>query len=79
MPLKQAPHLYREDTQYRIERSNKAFPVLLSIKRMLRNDGHWPAFETGHESLIDEYNDVVRLSFMGFPEDWKEVLTKKNF
>ena len=75
MPLKQSPHLYPEHKKYRAGGINKVFPALLSIKRMLNNDTRWQSFETQLETLIDEYSDVVRLSFMGFPEDWKEVLS----
>lgn len=77
MPLKQIPHLYPEYQKYRTGTLNKVFPALLSIKRMLNSDDRWNAFEIQLESLIDEYGDVVKLSFMGFSKEWKEVLSKK--
>ena len=77
MPLKQTPHLYPEYQKYRTGTLNKVFPALLSIKRMLNSDDRWNAFEIQLESLIDEYGDVVKLSFMGFSKEWKEVLSKK--
>lgn len=77
MPLKQTPHLYPEYQKYRIGTLNKVFPALLCIKRMLNSDERWCSFETQLEALIDEYSDVVRLSFMGFPKEWKEILSKK--
>lgn len=77
MPLKQTPHLYPEYQKYRVGTLNKVFPALLAIKRMLNSDERWNAFEIQLEALIDEYSDVVRLSFMGFPKEWKEVLSKR--
>lgn len=77
MPLKQTPHLYPEYQKYRVGTINKVFPALLAIKRMLNYDERWNAFEIQLEALIDEYSDVVRLSFMGFPKEWREVLSKK--
>lgn len=74
MPLKQTPYLYSEYKKYRSGTQNKVFPVLLSIRRMLNDDHRWSSFETRLESLIEEYSDVVRLSFMGFPKEWKEIL-----
>lgn len=77
MPLKQTPHLYPEYQKYRSGTLNKVFPALLCIKRMLNSDERWCSFETQLEALIDEYSNVVRLSFMGFPKEWKEILSKK--
>lgn len=74
MPLKQAPYLYREHRQYRTGRINKVFPVILVIKRMLSKDLLWKSFEEKLESLIDEYQDVLKLSFMNFPAEWRSVL-----
>lgn len=45
------------------------------MKRMLGNDERWKDFETQLEALIEEYQDVVNLSFIGFPNDWKDVLS----
>ena len=78
MPLKQMPHLYPEYRKYRDSKRNKVFPSLLSIKRMLNDDERWCAFENQLEALIDEYSDVVILPFMGFPNDWKKVLSVKR-
>ena len=78
MPLKQSPHLYSEHQKYRTGKRNKVFPALLAIKRMLNGDDRWVAFDTQLEALIEEYGDVIRLSFIGFPEEWKDVLSKNN-
>lgn len=75
MPLKQRPFLYSENVKYRSNKINKIFPALITIKRMLKDDERWMAFETQLEALMDDYKDVVNLSFMGFPEDWKNILS----
>lgn len=76
MPLKQTPYLYSEYRKYRTGNLNKVFPALLVIKRMLNNDERWCSFDIKLEALIDEYSDVIRLSFMGFPQEWKSVLSE---
>lgn len=74
MPLKQMPRLYSDLSQYVPQRSNKLFPVLLAIKRMLHADEKWKKFARELEDLIADYTDVIRLSFMGFPQNWKSAL-----
>ena len=80
-PLKQAPHLYREHKMYRSNDRNKLFPVLLVIKRMLNCDGEderWLEFLEQLETLLKRYRSVVRLSYIGFPTQWQEVLRSPN-
>jgi len=79
MPLKQTPFLYSEYRKYKIGTINKVFPTIIVIKRMLAGDERWLAFEKQLENLIDEYDDVVNLSFMGFPKEWKDVLSRKVY
>ena len=74
MPLKQTPFLYPENRRYRSSAQSKIFLVLLSIKRMLNGNSSWVSFYRRIENLIDEYGDVIKLSFMGFPNNWKQVL-----
>ena len=71
MPLKQSPYLYSEYKKYR---NNKIFPVLITIKRMLKSDERWSVFYKDLDLLMDEYKDVVKFNFMGFPIEWKSVL-----
>lgn len=73
MPLKQEPYLYRENKACK-GTTNKVFPVLIIIKRMIDNEDIWNAFYEAMEKLIVEYKDVIRLSYMGFPENWEELL-----
>ena len=75
MPLKQTPYLYREYRQYKNARMNKVFPIFITIKRMLStNPSLWDSFYSDIETIMDEYDDVIRKSFIGFPPNWKEVL-----
>lgn len=74
MPLKQTPYLYAEYRQYKSGMRNEVFPALIAVKRMLNSDVRWVNFENQLEVLMDEYKDVVILSFMGFPKEWKKVL-----
>ena len=75
MPLKQAPALYREHRIYRQEgKATKLFQALLAMKRVFDSDARWKSVKTELEALIEEYADVVNLSFIDFPENWKDVL-----
>ena len=77
MPLKQSPYLYPEYRKYRKSKIIKVFFAIVTIKRMLNGDERWQAFEKQLEALFDEYADVIRLSYIGFPKDWKYVLQHK--
>ena len=75
MPLKQAPALYREHRIYRQEgKATKLFQALLAMKRVFDSDARWKSVKTELEALIEEYADVVNLSFIDFPKNWKDVL-----
>lgn len=74
MPLKQTPRLYSDQAKYILPNSNKLFPVLLALKRMMNANKQWQSFENTLEQLMDEYSDVVYLSFMDFPKNWKDIL-----
>ena len=59
-----------------IGKINKLFPAIITIRRMLQSDERWSDFATEFEALMDEYSDVVQLSFIGFPPEWKKILLK---
>lgn len=75
LPLKQTPFLYKENKQYRISPVNKAFPVMLVVRRMFRSNEQWDSLFCDISGTIEKYRDVINLSFMGFPENWEEVLS----
>ena len=75
LPLKQTPYLYKENKIYKSTKTNKIFPVIITLKRMLiGNKPLWIDFSCDLTKLINENADVINLSFMGFPKDWKEIL-----
>lgn len=74
MPLKQRPKLYREYKVYKS--SNKIFPVLLIIKRMFNGKEQWKLLCEQICQLMIKYQEVVNPSFMDFPNNWHEILSK---
>lgn len=75
LPLKQSPHLYKENVQYRQGRRNKVFPVLLVIKRMLNSNAQWQSFRRDIEATISKFERFINFSYMGFPQNWRAVLS----
>ena len=75
-PLKQMPFLYKEYVQYRLKNNNKVFPVIIVIKKLLSdNQKEWNFFLNNLISIFNEYENVINLYFIGFPDNWKEVLS----
>lgn len=75
MPLKQHPRLHSEYSKYQSTSSvTKLFPSLIALKRMFFSNSQWADFESQLEKLIDDNKAVVKLDFMGFPSNWKEIL-----
>ena len=81
MPLKQKPYLFTEYQKYNSNKQTKVFPAMIVMKLMLEkvNLSQWQSSFKELESLFDKYSDVIKLSFMGFPAEWKSILkpTKK--
>lgn len=79
LPLKHAPLLYKENNQYisKNGQQNKLFPVFLVIKRILNANADWKLFYSFFKHVMNEYKDVVNLSFNGFPSNWEQVLDKE--
>ena len=74
MPLKQRPRLYSEHKDCQNGQQNKIFPLLIVMRRMLSNTAVWSQYSSYIEDLIERYADVVNLSFIGFPKDWKTII-----
>ena len=70
--LSKTPILYKEYTQVGIG-NNRIYGVLLCVKHLLKNDVHWNLFVDKIELLFDKYQ-YVKISTMGFPENWRELL-----
>ena len=73
MPLKENPRLYKENLRYRKEQ-NKIFPVLLIIKRMLKANEQWSSLLKDLKNTFVKYKGSFEFAFMGFPQDWEEIL-----
>ncbi len=72
MQIKKSHYLYKENRKYA---SNKLFPALIALKRMSHDKRIWNRFLSSLEKLIAEFPEA-RLDFIGFPNDWKTVLSK---
>lgn len=70
--LSKTPILYKEYTQVGIG-NNRIYGVLLCLKHLLKKDVHWNLFVDKIELLFDKYQ-YVKISTMGFPENWRELL-----
>ena len=70
--LSKTPILYKEYTQVGIG-NNRIYGVLLCLKHLLKNDVHWNLFVDKIDLLFDKYQ-YVKISTMGFPENWRELL-----
>ena len=77
LPLRHQPPLpqeYRAFCQFKAQ--TKIFPVVLVLKLLLKSNSQWASFYAILKKLLRNYHHVVRLSFMGFPPDWEDVLSK---
>ncbi len=72
MPLKQSPYMFKEYVQYKTK-ITKIFPSFIVIRHLLKGTSVWNTLYAELIALMEEYADVVKLSFMGFPENWCEV------
>lgn len=70
MPLSRTPALFSEYAAYQ---SNRIFPVLLILKRLMQGKPSWITFLETIKALMDEYTEV-RLDRIGFPEEWQTLL-----
>lgn len=71
MPLKQSPKLFSEYAKY--GDTNKLFPVILIMKRMLDGQPIWESFAKSLNMIISS-NRRVELVCLGFPDNWKDIL-----
>ena len=68
------PTLYKQYTDKGIG-NNRLFATLICMKYLLSIDDKWMAFVSDIEELFNKYPNVD-IKTMGFPENWKEYLTK---
>lgn len=72
MKFKQTPALYPEHAKYGA--SYRLFPVLLVLKRLCIGRSQWNSFAAGLGTVMNSFSDVVDLSCLGFPPEWRTVL-----
>lgn len=72
MKFKQTPSLYSEHAKYKA--SYRLFPILIVLKRMCAGRSIWNTFAKNLGSVMNEYSDIVDLSCLGFPPEWRNVL-----
>ncbi len=72
--LSKTPMLYK---QYHDVGNRRIFAVLLCLKYLLPNDRHWFQFVDTLELLIEKYPSI-KIEFMGFPYNWKNLLLEYN-
>jgi len=70
--LTKTPRLYKQHTKAGIV-NNRIFATLLIIRYLLPNDRHWNDFIQTIEILIDKYPSV-KLHYIGFPQNWVDLL-----
>ena len=71
--LTKTPKLYAQDREVGIG-NNRIFGVLMCMKHILGKDKGWKSFVNSLEKLFEKYPHVKKET-MGFPENWKEMLT----
>ena len=55
--------------------NNRIFGVLLCMMQLLKGDKNWILFVDEIEMLIEKY-EGIDIKTMGFPENWKELLSE---
>lgn len=76
------PKLIKEDLKLAgitADKNRSLFANMLTMKNLLKfhSDGlgQWNSFIDNLENEISKYGDIIRISEMGFPENWKKCLT----
>lgn len=57
---------------------NRIFAHLYVLKQLIPERKKWSSFVTQLEALLSEYNGVIELELIGFPEDWEAMLIKQS-
>lgn len=75
-PLTSKPRLNKKSLEMGII-SDRIFAHIYVLKELIQGD-EWKLFVTKLEALITEYNNVVELDKIGFPEDWEAILISRH-
>ena len=74
--LSKTPILYDEYSKLGIK-NIRIFGVLICISHLVPHDQHWFNFVEKLEGYIRKYKSV-KIYSMGFPNDWKVLLTEEH-
>lgn len=77
LPLRHTIPLQKDELYNYQQRQNKIFPIILVIKKICSTNGQWDNFYSELKELMHKYKHVIRLSYMGFPNNWEEILDKE--
>ncbi|MCI6581062.1 MAG: Abi family protein [Oscillospiraceae bacterium] len=67
-----APQILHADTLAPKPSHNGLYQVLLAMKYLRPSDTEWNSFVHSLKKLIDDYSDIVDISSLNFPSDWKD-------
>lgn len=73
LPLRHTVPLPQENFKYQ-QKQNKIFPIILVIKKLCPTKNQWNSFYSSLKNDISAYKHVIKLSYMGFPNNWNEFL-----
>jgi abortive infection bacteriophage resistance protein len=76
-PLTSKPRLDHLSKKLGIQQ-DRIFAHLYVLKQLIPERKKWSDFVTRLEALLSEYNDVIELERIGFPEDWEAILIKPS-
>ena len=68
------PTLYKQYSKQNIG-NRRIYATLICIKHLSPNDRHWNEFIETISLLIEKYSNI-NIEYMGFPENWKEILSE---
>jgi Abortive infection bacteriophage resistance protein len=71
--LKFFPRLYSADAKV-IKANDRVFAAIYVMKKLCLDERKWRSFVTRLRAAIDEYEDVLDMARIGFPEDWVRIL-----
>lgn len=70
-----APEILKVDAVNPQPRYNGLYQSILAMKYLRPDNNVWYTFVCDLDSLINQYNDVVELSRLNFPGDWRNHLS----
>ena len=70
----------RMPSDYAMLKSNRIFDIIYVMKYLYLDQDKWNhSFVRQLEALIKEYEEDIRLEYIGFPSDWLVLLESNNF